>query len=831
MSDSSSEKKGNLTKNTEKPKLSKLETTGAPKTIPPEHFPVSNNEATSGQSTQTTTVPSHRRKLSSASGGSANSLLLRAGVPRMEGHLWKWTNYLKGWQRRLFVLENGVLSYFAERSTPLPENVSPDKNEGVDSSNLTICKGRINLQLAVITPHDTDPTRFAIDVDTRIYHLRADSKELRNQWVDALCKSKSYFEQLVNRAAMRLQVKSANNEEKTKKPESAIGKSTLGSKEPPPTTKQSDQAATTRELAVGQLSLQDDFDEATKSRNGLLAELGRVQSRLRSLDSKTISTAESFLKKLEEIFSPDSANSNAIALHTESTSTSSTVTNTLQGLTDTINWAIHVLTTDEGLWLRRLAVEKERRMHVETMLDTQNRTTLEQKEVGSHQNLARTVSVFEHDLDEDDGTEFFDAIGDSVRSSMDLLSPSLATSEPDEDNDAIFSPRTSSGTLQRRTKLPQPKELMQKPSFWSVLKDSIGKDLSKISMPVTFNEPLSFLQRMAEDIEYSELLDKAVTLENEFDRLLHVSALAVSHYSSTVGRTGKPFNPILGETYELFLPEKNLRFVSEQVSHHPPISASHAEGGNNEWVYSAVHLVANKFWGKSIEVFPTGTVHVFLSKYGDHITYEKATTCAHNIVIGNVWIDNYGEMVLTNHRTGSYAVVKLKKTGWLSDMRSYGEVKCVVHDKSGNPQRKMSGSWLSHLEEELPNGEKRLIWRAAKRPPPEDSAGFNFTCFAITLNELTPNIEEKIPPTDSRRRPDQRALEESRFTDAANEKQRLEEKQRTSRKMRESRGEEHVPLWFEWKYDETTEKNDWKFNGKYYIHRKEKKWDMCPDIF
>jgi len=44
-------------------------------------------------------------------------------------------------------------------------------------------------------------------------------------------------------------------------------------------------------------------------------------------------------------------------------------------------------------------------------------------------------------------------------------------------------------------------------SIWSVLKTCIGKDLSKITMPVQFNEPLSFLQRISEHMEYSELLN------------------------------------------------------------------------------------------------------------------------------------------------------------------------------------------------------------------------------------------------------------------------------------------------------------------------------------
>eukprot|EP00871_Galdieria_phlegrea_P000234 jgi/Galph1/1210/GphlegSOOS_G5951.1 len=817
---------------TNEPKLnlSKLSTNpGPPK---PFLLNISASDSSSNQSTKTTSVPGHRRKISAASGGSGNSLLLKTGVPRMEGHLWKWTNYLKGWQRRLFVLENGVLSYFAERTTPLLE--TQEKTAEGFNSNLTVCKGRINLQLAVITPHDTDNTRFAIDVDTRIYHLRADSKELRNQWVDALCKSKAYFEQLVNRAAMRMKAKATSGtiddkEKKTLEPSQSGAKTYKDTNTPVATSVAS---SATEAFSEGQSNLESGFSEATKSRNGLLAELTRMQNRLRQIDLQSISTTEGFVKKLEEIFAPDTPSPNLVALHPEGGNSS--ISNTLQGLTDTINWAIHVLTTDEGLWLRRLAAEQERGIHAESILSPQ-RPTSESQDISSATNAQPSVSMFEHDLDEDDGTEFFDAIGDTFRTSSDLISPSIwksATSSETttEETDAVFSPRVS-GTYQRRTKLPQPKEVMQRPSFWSVLKDSIGKDLSKISMPVTFNEPISFLQRMAEDIEYSELLDKAVTLEDEFDRLLHISALAVSHYSSTVGRTGKPFNPLLGETFELFLPEKNMRFVSEQVSHHPPVSASHAEGGNNDWSYSAVHLVANKFWGKSIEVFPTGTVHVQIHKYSDHITYEKATTCAHNIVLGNVWIDNYGEMVLVNHRTGSYSVVKLKKTGWLSDMRSYGEVKCVVHDKNGNPQRRMSGAWHSYLEEELPNGEKRLIWRAAKRPPPEDSAGFNFTAFAIILNELKPSIEEKIPPTDSRRRPDQRALEESRFADATSEKQRLEEKQRAARKMRETKGEEYNPLWFDWQYDEVTEKNDWKFNAKYYTNRKNRKWDICPDIF
>lgn len=41
------------------------------------------------------------------------------------------------------------------------------------------------------------------------------------------------------------------------------------------------------------------------------------------------------------------------------------------------------------------------------------------------------------------------------------------------------------------------------------MKDNLGKDLTKITMPVYLNEPLSLLQKNAEIFEYKECFDKA----------------------------------------------------------------------------------------------------------------------------------------------------------------------------------------------------------------------------------------------------------------------------------------------------------------------------------
>lgn len=74
------------------------------------------------------------------------------------------------------------------------------------------------------------------------------------------------------------------------------------------------------------------------------------------------------------------------------------------------------------------------------------------------------------------------------------------------------------------------------------------------------------LQRLSEDLEYYELLDKAAKCQSSLEQMCYVAAFTVSSYSTTVHRTGKPFNPLLGETFELDrLKECGYRSLCEQV--------------------------------------------------------------------------------------------------------------------------------------------------------------------------------------------------------------------------------------------------------------------------
>jgi hypothetical protein len=185
---------------------------------------------------------------------------------------------------------------------------------------------------------------------------------------------------------------------------------------------------------------------------------------------------------------------------------------------------------------------------------------------------------------------------------------------------------------------------------------------------------------------------------------------AMSNYSSTIGRIAKPFNPMLSETYEYVDPKKKYRYISEQVCHHPPISACIAQSPS--WEYFGSVDAKSKFMGKSFEIRPTGVAHVNLripkewapdypptatvpDLVEEHYSWTKVTTSVSNFLLGNPIIDHYGDMTVTNHRTGEVCTLTFKPRGWRGGNAS--EIKGQVVDASGKKSWDIAGKWSSQL--------------------------------------------------------------------------------------------------------------------------------------
>ncbi|KAK7505919.1 hypothetical protein BaRGS_00002641 [Batillaria attramentaria] len=372
--------------------------------------------------------------------------------------------------------------------------------------------------------------------------------------------------------------------------------------------------------------------------------------------------------------------------------------------------------------------------------------------------------------------------------------------------DKLHAPRSitdtqSSGDMSVVQRRKRRKWITEKPNIslnlWSVMKNCIGKELSKIPMPVNFSEPLSMLQRLTEELEYSEILDQAALCDDSCEQLAWVAAFTVSAYATTLFRTGKPFNPLLGETFEFDRTDDfGWRSLAEQVSHHPPTLATHAEGRG--WTLWQEFTMTTKFRGRYLQIIPMGIAHLQFSKSGNHYTWRKVTTTVHNIIVGRLWVDNQGEMDITNHTTGDTCHLKYSAYSYFSK-ESPRKVTGVVTDSKENARWVLTGNWCTkmegapiiHVEESnkgkpvFETGPHKLLWKV-RPPPPGAERIYYFSQLAIEMNEP----EEGVAPTDSRNRPDQRLMEDGKWDEANRVKFLLEEKQRSSRKKREAEAEQ-----------------------------------------
>ncbi|XP_047332313.1 oxysterol-binding protein-related protein 1C-like [Impatiens glandulifera] len=408
---------------------------------------------------------------------------------------------------------------------------------------------------------------------------------------------------------------------------------------------------------------------------------------------------------------------------------------------------------------------------------------------------------------------------------------SSSDSDYEEDEEDAHHPgnRIHTSSIKRRKKLPDPVEKETGVSLWAMIKDNIGKDLTKVCLPVYFNEPISSLQKCFEDLEYSYLLDRAYEYGkkgNSLMRILNVAAFAVSGYSSTVGRNCKPFNPLLGETYEADYPDKGVRFISEKVSHHPMVVACHCDGRG--WKFWGDSNLKSKFWGRSIQLDPVG---VLTLKFDDGETFQwsKVTTSIYNLILGKLYCDHYGTMTLEGNRDYS-CKLKFKEQSLID--RNPHQVQGVVLDKAGKSAATLIGKWDESMHyvmgessgkgKGIDASEAQTLWKRSK--PSKFPTRYNLTSFAIGVNELTPGLKEKLPPTDSRLRPDQRCLENGEYTMANTEKLRLEQRQRQARKMQETGWK---PSWF----SKEKGSNTYCYNGGYWEARESGNWEGCPDIF
>ena len=403
-----------------------------------------------------------------------------------------------------------------------------------------------------------------------------------------------------------------------------------------------------------------------------------------------------------------------------------------------------------------------------------------------------------------------------------------------------------------RHMLPATSETMPPVSLWSILKGAIGKDLFRIPVPIQFCEPLSMLQRVCEGMEGAVLLERAAREHDPRLRLALLGAFVVSEYAGTEGRVSKPFNPLLGETFEYIYNLKSSQddqdcspfyYLAEQVSHHPPVSAFLCTA--QQWSLWGEVRVKSKFWGRCMELIPEGDVHFEIRSLQPNepnlrFKWRRVTTTVNGIIMGRPWLDHYGTMLISPEAENSPCDLSLELEFFPTVSSPFAsksnnqrvEMRLVASSKHPNEQGRViaSGHWNRQIQAR-DSGE--LLWERGEQSVPSAHLQYHMTPFGMSLNQSEQPVPGWLCPTDSRWRPDARAMEEGSWSQSNTLKIHLERYQR-DRLARHK----HEPMWFKCKLDPESGSVEWSYQGGYWERRSKAQayncndmWSDCPRIF
>ncbi|XP_008934399.1 PREDICTED: oxysterol-binding protein-related protein 11 [Merops nubicus] len=333
----------------------------------------------------------------------------------------------------------------------------------------------------------------------------------------------------------------------------------------------------------------------------------------------------------------------------------------------------------------------------------------------------------------------------------------------------------------------------------------LGMDLTRVVLPTFILEKRSLLEMYADFMSHPDLFIAVTDGLTPEERMIRFVEYYLTSFHE--GRKGaiakKPYNPIIGETFhcswtvprsdiatgagsnssarspsEQGTPSKDtegqtgldcytVKFVAEQVSHHPPVSGFYAECVERKMCVNAHVWTKSKFLGMSIGVTMIGEGLLSLLEHGEEYTFSLPCAYARSILTVP-WVELGGKVSINCAKTGYSASINFHTKPFYGGKlhRVTGEVK---QNTTNMVVCRVQGEWNSLLEFTYSNGETKCV---------------DLTKLSVTRKRVRPL--EKQGPFESRRlwQHVTESLRDGDINKATEHKRALEERQRNEERLR-----------------------------------------------
>ncbi|XP_077005799.1 oxysterol-binding protein-related protein 9 isoform X5 [Tamandua tetradactyla] len=644
----------------------------------------------------------------------------------MEGPLSKWTNVMKGWQYRWFVLDYnaGLLSYYTS------------KDKMMRGSR----RGCVRLRGAVIGIDDEDDSTFTITVDQKTFHFQARDADEREKWIHAL-------EETILRHTLQLQ---------------GLDSGFVPSVQD--FDKKLTEADAYLQILIEQLKLFDDKLQNCKD--------DEQRKKIETLKETTNSMVESIKHCIVLLqIAKDQSNAEKHADGIISTINPVDAIYQPSPLEPVISaMPSQTVLPPEPVQLCK-SEQRPSSLPVGPVLATLgHHQTPTPNSTGSghsppsssltspsHVNLSpNTVPEFSYSSSED---EFYDAdefhqsgsspkrLIDSSGSASVLTHSSSGNSLKRPDTTESLNSSMSNGTSDAdlfdshddRDDEGDAGSVEEHKSVIMHLLSQVrlGMDLTKVVLPTFILERRSLLEMYADFFAHPDLFVSISDQKDPKDRMVQVVKWYLSAFHA--GRKGsvakKPYNPILGEIFQChwtlpndteentelvsegpvpWVSKNSVTFVAEQVSHHPPISAFYAECFNKKIQFNAHIWTKSKFLGMSIGVHNIGQGCVSCLDYDEHYILTFPNGYGRSILTVP-WVELGGECNINCSKTGYSANIVFHTKPF------YGGKKHRITAEIFSPNDKKSfcsieGEWNGVMYAKYATGENAVFIDTKKLP-------------------------------------------------------------------------------------------------------------------
>ncbi|KAJ8350616.1 hypothetical protein SKAU_G00257460 [Synaphobranchus kaupii] len=314
----------------------------------------------------------------------------------------------------------------------------------------------------------------------------------------------------------------------------------------------------------------------------------------------------------------------------------------------------------------------------------------------------------------------------------------------------------------------------------------LGMDLTRVVLPTFILEKRSLLEMYADFMLHPDLLVAVSDGAGPEERMVSFVEYYLTSFHE--GRRGavakKPYNPIIGETFHCSwrVPRSRpppaddgphhpdgclVRFVAEQVSHHPPVSGFYAECPERQLCVSTHVWTKSKFMGMSIGVSMVGEGCLYLLEHGEEYTFTLPCAYARSILTVP-WVELGGKVNVTCAKTGYSAAITFQTKPFYGG-KLHKVTAEVKHNSTNAVVCRVQGEWNGTLEFSYSNGDTRVV---------------DVTKLPVTKKRLRP-IEQQ-GPFESRRlwQHVTESLRQKDMDKATEHKRHLEERQRTEERHR-----------------------------------------------